>query len=97
MLARTMQQVQIPIAAVANVSVVSNTWRNVHTGHYFFQFLHGSSQQCSAWTLNVPRVMTVVPICASACTDIFIVSLILNCLFPFIIHISPSCCEAHHN
>jgi hypothetical protein len=49
-LAWTMQQAQIPVSPMANISVISNTWRKVYTGHNLFQFLHDSSQQHSMWT-----------------------------------------------
>jgi hypothetical protein len=75
-----MQQVQIPVSPVVNISVISTSWRKVRTGCTFFQFLYDSSRWCLARMLKVSSVMPVqhVPICASICVKIFILSLIVN-------------------
>jgi hypothetical protein len=44
MLTCTMQQKQVLVLWVVNISVISAAWRKVHTGHNVFQFLHKFSQ-----------------------------------------------------
>jgi hypothetical protein len=40
-----LQQVEIPIPPVKNISIISAAWRKAHTGLNFYQFLHSSSLQ----------------------------------------------------
>jgi hypothetical protein len=39
-----MQQVQIPVPPVMNISMTFVTWRRNRTEQNFFQFIHGSSK-----------------------------------------------------
>jgi hypothetical protein len=73
-----MQQVQIPIPPVANVSRISASQRKVCAGRNSFHFLHSSSQWGLVWAFKVSTVMPVqhVPICAATCDKIFILLLI---------------------
>jgi hypothetical protein len=55
----SMQQVQIPVPPVKNISIISAAWRKVHTGLNFYQFLHSSSLQHLVKKMKVSSVMAV--------------------------------------
>jgi hypothetical protein len=39
-----MQQAHIPVSPMENISMISDAWRKVHTGHNFLEILHDSSE-----------------------------------------------------
>jgi hypothetical protein len=94
-----MQQMQIPVPPVADISMASIAWRKVNNGWNFFYI--------SSWFLTVVISMATeslnhdacsacVPTCASTCTKIFILPLAISDLgFFFIICISSFSCEIH--
>jgi hypothetical protein len=72
---------------VANVSVISTALRKVHVGHnlfslssWFFTVVFSMGTE----SLNCDASSTYVPLCASTCTKIFILSLVNDFHFPLL-------------